>query len=85
MDEETPFPRRDTEGAEQPYRFSPAYRTFYAAVYEFAGEMVRSAETLTGWKQRMPSPGSSGWIRRGAILPAAPPCGWPARCCSAIR
>jgi hypothetical protein len=53
MGEDTPFPKRDPEGAEQPYRFSPAYRKFYEAVYEFAGEMVRSAETLTGWKQRM--------------------------------
>lgn len=53
MGEDTPFPVRDSEGAEQPYRFSPAYRKFYEAVYEFAGEMVRSAETLSGWKQRM--------------------------------
>ena len=53
MGEDTPFPVRDPEGAEQPYRFSPAYRKFYEQVYEFAGEMVRSAETLSGWKQRM--------------------------------
>ena len=53
MDEETPFPRRDMAGAEQPYHFSPAYHKFYEAVYEFAGEMVRSAETLTGWRPRM--------------------------------
>jgi superfamily II DNA or RNA helicase len=53
MGEETPFPKRDTEGAEQPYQFSPAYREFYNTVYSFASDMVRSAETLTGWRRRM--------------------------------
>ena len=71
MDEETPFPRRDTEGAEQPYRFSAAYRKFYEAVYEFAGEMVRSAGTLTGWKQRMRFWSALALLRCVSSSPAA--------------
>jgi len=71
MGEDTPFPRRDPEGAEQPYRFSPAYRKFYEAVYEFAGEMVRSAETLTGWKQRMRFWSALALLRCVSSSPAA--------------
>jgi len=51
MDEDTPFPRR--EPSEDPYTFTGEYRAFYSDVYQFAREMVRSAETLTGWKARM--------------------------------
>lgn len=71
MDEETPFPRRDMEGAEQPYHFSPAYHKFYEAVYEFAGEMVRSAETLTGWRQRMRFWSALALLRCVSSSPAA--------------
>ena len=71
MGEDTPFPVRDPEGAEQPYRFSPAYRKFYEAVYEFAGEMVRSAETLTGWKQRMRFWSALALLRCVSSSPAA--------------
>lgn len=71
MDEDTPFPRRDGEGAEQPYHFSPAYRKFYESVYEFAGEMVRSAETLTGWKQRMRFWSALALLRCVSSSPAA--------------
>lgn len=71
MGEDTPFPKRDPEGAEQPYRFSPAYRKFYEAVYEFAGEMVRSAETLTGWKQRMRFWSALALLRCVSSSPAA--------------
>lgn len=49
----TPFPERDTEGAERPYLFSRAYRGFYDEVYDFARQMVQTAETLTGWGKRM--------------------------------
>jgi len=88
MGEDTPFPVRDPEGAEQPYRFSAAYRKFYQAVYEFAGEMVRSAETLTGWKQRMrfwsalallrcvsssPAAAQVALLKRAAPFPIPPP------------
>ena len=71
MGEDTPFPRRDADGAEQPYRFSPAYRKFYEAVYEFAGEMVRAAETLTGWKQRMRFWSALALLRCVSSSPAA--------------
>jgi superfamily II DNA or RNA helicase len=71
MGEDTPFPKRDPAGAEQPYRFSPAYRRFYEAVYEFAGEMVRSAETLTGWKQRMRFWSALALLRCVSSSPAA--------------
>ena len=53
MGTETPFPERDTEGAEQPYLFSREFRAFYNDVYAFARELVRSAETMTGWRKRM--------------------------------
>ncbi len=53
MGSETPFPERDTAGAEQAYTFSRAYRVFYNDVYTFARELVESAETLSGTRQRM--------------------------------
>ena len=71
MGEDTPFPRRDSEGAEQPYRFTPTYRKFYEAVYDFAGEMVRAAETLTGWKQRMRFWSALALLRCVSSSPAA--------------
>ncbi len=71
MGEDTPFPTRDPEGAEQPYRFTPAYRKFYEAVYEFAGEMVRSAVTLSGWKQRMRFWSALALLRCVSSSPAA--------------
>jgi len=71
MGEDTPFPTRDPAGAEQPYHFSPAYRRFYGAVYEFAGELVRSAETLTGWKQRMRFWSALALLRCVSSSPAA--------------
>lgn len=53
MGTDTPFPERDTEGAEQAYIFSRAYRAFYNDVYSFARELVESAETLSGTRRRM--------------------------------
>ncbi|GAB4273664.1 MAG: helicase-related protein [Candidatus Promineifilaceae bacterium] len=53
MGTDTPFPERDTEGAEQAYTFSRDYRAFYNDVYEFARELVASAETLSGTRRRM--------------------------------
>lgn len=53
MGEDTPFPTRDLAGAEQPYHFTPPYRKFYEEVYRFAGELVRSAASLSGWQRRM--------------------------------
>lgn len=48
---ETPFPDRIEK--EEPYIFSQEYRKFYNKVYQFADELVQSAEELTGWKKRM--------------------------------
>lgn len=53
MEEDTPFPIRDETDSELPYTFSPQYRRFYEQVYTFAQGIVRSAETLSGWKRRM--------------------------------
>lgn len=53
MGEETPFPTRDDADYERPYDFSPEYRRLYESVYEFARGIVRSADTLSGWKRRM--------------------------------
>lgn len=51
LGEETPFPKR--LDAEETYDFSPGYERFFKDVYGFASNLVRSAETLTGWKRRM--------------------------------
>ncbi len=51
MGEETPFPER--ENHEAAYNFSREYRKFYQDIYNFAYGLVRDAETLKGWRQRM--------------------------------
>ncbi|MDW8186413.1 MAG: helicase, partial [Anaerolineae bacterium] len=53
MGRETKFPVRDETDTEQPYSFSPAYLRLYRDVYNFARDLVRSAESLTGWRRRM--------------------------------
>jgi superfamily II DNA or RNA helicase len=49
--EETPFPARNP--LEVTYDLSPAYRGLFDRVYAFSSELVRSGETLTGWKKRI--------------------------------
>jgi superfamily II DNA or RNA helicase len=71
MGEKTPFPVRDTAGAEQPYQFTSAYRGFFEAVYDYAGEMVRSAETLSGWRKRMRFWTALALLRAVSSSPAA--------------
>ncbi len=51
LDEETPFPKRESEEAE--YILSPRYRELFERVYEFSRELVRTGETLTGWRRRI--------------------------------
>lgn len=51
LDEETPFPKRVPE--EVYYALTPAYRRLYEDVFAFAREQVKSAETLSGFKQRV--------------------------------
>jgi len=51
MGEDTPFPER--ESTEEPYLFSDEYRKYYQAVYNFASDLVRTAEDMKGWKKRM--------------------------------
>ncbi len=48
---ETPFPER--ESAEETYDLSPAYADLFRQVYDFSRELVRTGETLTGWKRRI--------------------------------
>ncbi len=71
MGTDTPFPERDTEGAEQAYTFSRAYRVFYNDVYAFARELVVSAETLSGTRQRMRFWSALALMRCVASSPAA--------------
>jgi len=49
--EKTPFPSRDPD--EKTYDLSPAYKALFDRVYAFSSELVRSGETLTGWKKRI--------------------------------
>jgi len=51
LGETTPFPDRETE--EITYTLSPAYQDLFKRVYEFSREIVKSGETLTGWKRRI--------------------------------
>ena len=51
LGEETPFPKRDP--GDKTYTLSPQYRDLFDGVYAFSRELVRSGETLTGWKQRI--------------------------------
>lgn len=51
LDEETPFPKRVPTEIE--YSLSPAYRQLFDDVFAFAREQVRSAETLSGFRQRV--------------------------------
>jgi superfamily II DNA or RNA helicase len=48
---ETRFPDRETE--EITYTLSPAYQDLFKRVYEFSREIVKSGETLKGWKRRI--------------------------------
>jgi len=49
--EETPFPSR--ESVEVTYELSESYCTLFDRVYAFSSEIVRSGETLSGWKKRI--------------------------------
>lgn len=51
LGEATPFPERDS--SEEIYDLSPAYKKLFDRVYAFSLELVRSGETLTGWKRRI--------------------------------
>jgi superfamily II DNA or RNA helicase len=48
---DTPFPQRIS--VEKPYDLSPAYTALFRQVYEFSRELVRSGDTLTGWRRRI--------------------------------
>jgi superfamily II DNA or RNA helicase len=51
LGEETPFPQRDS--SEVPYTLTPEYRRLFEEVYAFAREIVRSGETLSGFRRRV--------------------------------
>lgn len=71
MGADTPFPERESEGAEQAYTFSAPYRRFYNAVYDFAQGLVRSAESLAGWQRRMRFWSALALLRCVSSSPAA--------------
>ncbi len=71
MGAETPFPERESEGAEQSYTFSAPYRRFYNQVYDFAQGLVRSAESLHGWQRRMRFWSALALLRCVSSSPAA--------------
>jgi superfamily II DNA or RNA helicase len=71
MGEDTPFPERDTTGAEQPYTFTGDYRDFYNGVYAFARELVQSAEALSGARRRMRFWSALALLRCVSSSPAA--------------
>jgi len=51
LGEETPFPKRESE--EVGYTLSQRYRELFQQVYEFSRELVRTGETLKGWRRRI--------------------------------
>ncbi len=51
LDEDTPFPER--ESSEIAYTLTPEYRRLFDEVYDFARELVRSSEILTGFRRRV--------------------------------
>jgi len=51
LGEETPFPKRDPD--DKTYSLSTQYKGLFEDVYGFSRELVRSGETLTGWRQRI--------------------------------
>lgn len=71
MGEETPFPTRDESDRERPYRFSSEYRRLYESVYDFAREMVRSAEDMTGRRRRLRFWSALALLRCVSSSPAA--------------
>jgi superfamily II DNA or RNA helicase len=50
LGEDTPFPTRLSE--EETYDLSPDYFDLYENVFNFSRELVRTAETLSRWRQR---------------------------------
>lgn len=65
----THFPER--RSSELTYTFSPGYRDLYEKTYAFARELVRSAETLTGWGMRMRFWSALALLRAIGSSPAA--------------
>jgi superfamily II DNA or RNA helicase len=51
IDEETPFPEREPQ--DESYQLSPSYKNLFNDVYAFSRQLIRTGETLTGWKQRI--------------------------------
>lgn len=51
LNEVTSFPER--ENVEETYDLSPAYGELFKQVYNFSRELVRTGETLYGWRRRI--------------------------------
>ncbi len=69
LGEVTCFPERDTE--EATYDLSPAYRELFHRVYGFSQELVRTGETLSGWRRRIRFWAALSLIRCVMSSPAA--------------
>jgi len=51
LGEETPFPKR--QPIEETYELSPEYEDLFRRVYDFSHDLVRSGETMSGWRKRI--------------------------------
>ncbi len=51
LGEDTPFPERQSE--EVTYTLSPEYLELFQRTYRFCRELVKTGETLTGWRRRL--------------------------------
>jgi len=51
LGEETPFPERIYQ--ETPYKLTSEYHALFEDIYEFAWEIIRSGETLSGFRRRV--------------------------------
>jgi len=51
LGEETPFP--DRLNREETYDLSPEYQNLFKRIYDFSSDLVRTSETLSGWRKRV--------------------------------
>ena len=69
LGETTPFPQRDAR--EVTYSLTPEYRQLFEDVYAFAREIVRTGETLTGFRRRVRYWAALALLRSVMSSPAA--------------
>lgn len=71
LNEDTPFPERDTVDSEQTYTFSKEYLKFFGDVYDYARGIVEEGQNLKGVKQRMKFWSALALLRSVSSSPAA--------------